>query len=362
MRKRFKGPQMWGVILILVMVVGVIGVIVRWFAPFEERTAEQFPWGISAALNMFCGLSVAAGAFSVAATLWASRIETYKPILRASLLIGYAGFLTAFVSACLQHKFRWHILSALWSPRSIPAGALVAFAIYTVALAAEFLPISIFTKRYRRAHEWIRYTGMLVTCVAAVLAARQQVSFVELLRVAPASFSPMWVTPMLPVHLYFSALCVSVALIIFAYWRVTMATGKAIARECFDGLSKAFLVLLLVTLGARVLDITDTGQWRNLLHNHLYDYLFGLEVVLYLAPVLFLLNRHRSDYVLVYDCSVLVIAGFLVNRLNTLITSREVIVGYAFVARASDMAVAVAIIAAAIAMFSWLSKRLPVFA
>lgn len=362
MFKFTSGPKTYPIILTSILTAGLIGLIWQWMTPSYAHPIEPFPWGLLEALNICCGLAVTAGSFSIASALWVSRLGAFKPALRHILLLGYLSYLVAIVAACIQYGVRTPILLQLWSPKSFRAGIAVALPLYSLVVWIEFLPRRYFASRRHLSYESVRYVGVLLVCLAAVLAAVQQVSSVDLLRVATKQFSPIWVTAMLPVHLYCSSLCGALALLLFAYWRTTVVRGGTESRACFTDLARAFLILLFVTGTVRLLDITDTRQWSNLLQSRLYDYLFGLELVLYVAPIIFLLGRHMSDYVLIYDCSIIGIAGLVVNRLNTVITAREVIVGSAFVPRLSEFVVAIAIIAAAVAAFARASKQLLVYA
>lgn len=360
MLRPFKSLNQWGFTLVIVLLAGAVSLWRFWLGPVH--VAEEFPWGFSAALNIFCGLALATGGFAIAATLLVLRVEHYRPLLRASMFIAYFGYAVALAAAFFQYRWHWEMLWSLWSPKAIPAGAGIAFLLYSVVLIAEFLPDASRIQKRPLIVAGVRYTGMLLTCIAAMLAGLQQVSFVRLLYVAPGSFSSIWVTAMLPVQLYLTAVCGALAVLVVVCWQVAIRREKAVSEDMFDSIGRALLILLLFSIGVRVLDVTDSGQWHNLLHSHFHDYLFGLELVLLIAPAIFLLARSRDEHRMVYDSSLMIIAGFLVNRLNIAITSREAIVGKNLVPDFSEAVVALAIIAAAVGIVSWITKRVPLFA
>ena len=119
----------------------------------------------------------------------------------------------------------------------------------------------------------------------------------------------------------------------------------------------ALKIVLSVTIGIRILGLTDLHQWHNLANNHLYRYLFGLEIILFLAPSLFLLNAREGEYKLLYECSLMAIVGFLTNRLNTAITAREIVTGISFRPDLSDMTFSIAVISVATGAFSCTMRR-----
>jgi Ni/Fe-hydrogenase subunit HybB-like protein len=92
-------------------------------------------------------------------------------------------------------------------------------------------------------------------------------------------------------------------------------------------------------------------------------YLFWLEISLSMIAPLILLSqkRIRQSANGLYLCSVLVVLGFITNRLNVSITGMETAAGMHYVPRWTEISVTGAIIAAGFALFGMAVKYLPIF-
>lgn len=354
MLSKAKGLSFWRIFLVAVILAGATAYVIDCFRGYPLHLYDEFPWDISATLNIFCGLSLAAGGMTIAAVLAVLRLSEYRLLRRSSLLIAYFGFLSALGTSVLRYRLGWSNIWSLWSPHSIPAGAGVALLLYSVVVIDnEFSG----PKHAFVSHPAFRYILMLLTCAAAFIGGLQEAAFLNLMAVAPGRFSPIWVTSMLPVNMFLSGVSGCLALTIIALWSFGRSNLGRLPAEPLHAAAAALKVVLLVTIGIRMLELTDLHQWHNVANNHLYGYLLGLELTLFLAPALFLLNARKGEYRLIYDCSLMVIAGFLANRLNTAITSREVVIGVTFHPRVSDIVFAMAVIALATAAFAFTMRR-----
>jgi Ni/Fe-hydrogenase subunit HybB-like protein len=92
-------------------------------------------------------------------------------------------------------------------------------------------------------------------------------------------------------------------------------------------------------------------------------YFFWLEVTLSLIAPLILLSRPsiRQTAGGLYLTSVLVVLGFITNRLNVSITGQETAAGLHYVPKWTEIAVTGAMIAAGFALFGLATKYLPIF-
>src|SRR5207244_1186097 len=92
-------------------------------------------------------------------------------------------------------------------------------------------------------------------------------------------------------------------------------------------------------------------------------YLFWLEITLALiAPLLLLSQRKvRNTAGGLYVAAVLVVLGFVTNRLNVSITGMEGSAGLRYIPKWTEVAVTAAIVAGGFALFGLAAKYLPIF-
>jgi Ni/Fe-hydrogenase subunit HybB-like protein len=354
---------LWESIFVLLTLFGLYSVYLRRLQGWGSQTSlkEIFPWGLCAGLDVFCGMALAVGCFTVAATLYLLRIQAYRPILRISLVTGYLGFLVAVLATIANRPIRFWSLVSLWTPHWAVLGLGSAWVLYTVLLALEFYP-EIWRESGPHVLSSIRplILGLLAVS-AATLSALHQSALTRLLIIAPDKFSSLWLTPMLPVLLYLSSLCAGLALVVFAAWHANRAIGKGLPPNLLSEIAQALGLLLSLYVSLRFVELLDTRVLPLLLENHLHNYLLAVELSLWLIPAFLLIREHGIlSSQRLYNCAALVLAGFVTNRLNISITAREAVAGVFYVPQWIDVMIAYGVIAVGAGLFSLAVRYLPV--
>jgi Ni/Fe-hydrogenase subunit HybB-like protein len=90
--------------------------------------------------------------------------------------------------------------------------------------------------------------------------------------------------------------------------------------------------------------------------------MFALEISLMLLPALLLFRSHVVNRPgALYASALMVVLGFVANRLNVAVTGIERAAGATYVPKWTELVVTFAIIAAGFALFKAAAKYLPVF-
>jgi len=359
MLTQISRQKLWRLLFICSLIACALSLLVNRATGAASLLTPGYLWSLTSALVTAGGLSLAVGGFTVAGVIAASRDSGLLRLHRLCLMLACTGYFVAVAAMVLQFHLGWRSLWELWSPRSLPAGAGVSLLLCLVLMAREF------GYDQPRLSPWVRnavadYVGTLITCLVAVVVALQQMTFIRIVWLAPDQFSPIWSGPMLSIYVFLSDICLTLALLIFAFWHLARITGTPPPAETMEGVARALTIVVVATVVLRMLEITDLRQWHTLLESHLSDYLFGLELVLLLTPALFLLNRRLGEQLLDYNCSVMVIGGVVLSRLNLAITSREMVLGTSFFPRVIDVILAGTTLFAGISIFVWLLAHDPV--
>jgi Ni/Fe-hydrogenase subunit HybB-like protein len=120
--------------------------------------------------------------------------------------------------------------------------------------------------------------------------------------------------------------------------------------------------LLAVFLTIRFLDLLHRDVLGLVLVNRTETWLFWLECALFAVPTLLLFSqRIRHNPVSLYFMALLVLFGFIANRLNVSVTGMEAASGVHYVPRWTEIAITLAICALGFAVFRWAVLNLPVF-
>ena len=363
---RWPRLTLWQWVFAIVMLAGLYAAYVRVVYGLGGATnlSDQFPWGLWIGFDVLCGVGLAAGGFTLAAIVHIFNIERYKPILRATILTAFLGYLLVILALLfdLGRPYRiWHPL-VMWNPRSVMFEVAWCVMLYTAVLALEFAPVVFERYGWRAPLRWMRAVSLPLVIAGVILSTLHQSSLGSLYLIVPHKLYPLWYSPLLPLFFFVSALCVGFAMTIFESWHSSRAFGKQLERPLLASMARVLAVLLLVYLGMRFLDLHHRGALHLLQESRTETYLFGLEIALLLIPVLFLFRRRiRMNPAALYACAVAVIFGFVTNRLNVSVTGMEHAAGVQYVPSWMEITVSLGLVALGFALFAIAVRYLPVF-
>jgi Ni/Fe-hydrogenase subunit HybB-like protein len=99
-----------------------------------------------------------------------------------------------------------------------------------------------------------------------------------------------------------------------------------------------------------------------LTQNRIETWLFALEIALTAVPMVLLFQaRVRMRPGALYACAVMVVFGFITNRLNVGTTGLETGSGTHYIPKWSEVAITLMIVAAGLAIFRGIAAYFPVF-
>jgi Ni/Fe-hydrogenase subunit HybB-like protein len=330
----------------------------------STNLSDRFPWGIWIAFDIMCGVGLAAGGFTLVAIVHIFAIERYKPVLRPAILTAFLGYVLVVVGLLydLGRPDRlWHPL-VMWNPRSVMFEVAWCVTLYTTVLFLEFLPVVFEKFGWHRPMEWIHRISVPLMILGVLLSTLHQSSLGTLFLIVPEKLYPLWYSPILPLLFYVSAIAVGLAMTIFESWHSSRAFGRALELPLLASLARVLAVVLSVYLWIRFLDLSHRHAWSLLLRNRMETWLFGLEMVLTLVPTVLLYQaRVRKDPGRLYACAVMVVFGFIANRLNVGTTGLEAGSGTHYVPKWSEVAITLSIVASGFAIFRLAASYFPIF-
>ncbi len=345
------------------MVAGVYATYLRFAYGLGGATnlTDQFPWGIWIGFDVLCGVGLAAGGFTLAATVHIFNIERYKPIVRPAILTAFLGYLLVIVALMFDLGRPYNIWKPLvmWNPHSVMFEVGWCVMLYTTVLALEFAPVVFERLQWKRTLQWLRKVTIPIIILGVILSTLHQSSLGSLYLIVPHKLYPLWYSPMLPVFFFISAVAVGLAMTIFESWHSARAFGQELEFSLLAGLSRVLAVVLALLLTIRTLDLLHRDALRLAFEPRTETYLFWLEIALLAIPML-LLFRGRLGPRSLYGCALMVIFGFVTNRLNVSVTGMEGGSGATYIPKWSEVAVTLAIIALGFAIFRFAVHRLPV--
>ena len=357
----------WKLVFLFLMAAGLYATIVRFTQGLGRSTnlSDQFPWGIWIGFDVLCGVMLAAGGFTLTAAVHILNIKRLHPIIRPTILTAFLGYLLVCVALMfdLGRPYNiWHPL-IMRNPHSVMFEVAYCVMLYTSVLALEFSPIVLERFNLQKPLKIIR--GVLIPLVicGVILSTLHQSSLGTLYLIMPEKLHPFWYTPLLPVFFFISAIAVGLAMTIFESSMSAKHFGRQLELPILQELGRVLVVVLSVYGILRFEDLLHRGVLKLAFRPGYEMYLFWLEIALSLILPLLLLSqaRVRSTAGGLYVAAVLVVLGFITNRLNVSITGLESSAGMHYIPKWTEIAVTGAIIAAGFALFGLATKYLPIF-
>lgn len=348
----------WRAVLVLILAAGFYSTVLRFTRGLGAATnlSDQFPWGLWIGFDVLCGVGLAAGGFTLAAIVYVFHIERFHPILRPSILTAFLGY--ALVAVALLYDLGkpyniWHPL-VMWNPHSVMFEVAWCVMLYLTVLALEFSPAVFERFHLRTPLKVIQASTIPLVITGVILSTLHQSSLGSLFLIVPEKLHPYWYSPFLPLYFFISAVGVGMAMVIFESNLSSRAFGREIEMSLLEVLGRAMAVVLGFYGLLRFEDLWSRGALVHLREPSTETVLFVLEISLgLLIPLPMLMFRKiREDRESLYGVAVLVITGFLLNRLNVSVTGLEASSGVHYFPRWTEAAVTLSIVGVGFLLFS----------
>jgi Ni/Fe-hydrogenase subunit HybB-like protein len=357
----------WRAVLVVILAAGAYSTWLRFTKGLGAAThlSDRFPWGLWIGFDVICGVGLAAGGFTLAAIVYVLNLRRFRPVLRPSILTAFLGYGMVAVALIfdLGRPYNiWHPL-VMWNPRSVMFEVAWCVMLYLAVLALEFSP-AVFERFGMHTHLKILETiAIPLVIVGVLLSTLHQSSLGSLFLIVPAKLHPYWYSPLLPLLFFVSAVAVGMAMVIFESNLSARAFGREIEMPLLAALGKALAVALGVYGILRFQDLLGRGALVYLQRPTKETILFALEIVLgvLLPLVLLLFHRVRENRQGLFAAAVLVITGFLLNRLNVSITGLEASAQAHYFPKWTEIAVTLSMLGTGFLCFALATRYFKVF-
>lgn len=350
--------------LFLLLMMGGVGAAylgVHFGFSSTNQLSGTFPSGLCFGLNVFCGIALAAGCFTVATVASIVGGREWHVIGKATLLAGALGYFIAILGANATEHVGSRAWLALWSSYSMVSGAAWTVILLGLLLLAEFLPECSLNSARSRWYALLKQLDLPLLIFATFLAAMHQFGLNRLIRGSEARLSPLWTGPSLLPLFYLSSIALGLAVVLFASWRSLIAFQRGLPETMQPVIARLLAAVIFVYLVVRMLDLMERGLIGSVFGISRESLLVLLELVLLVCGMLWIHGSESNPRELFFG-STLIIIGVITNRLNTDITALEAGTGQTYLPRWTEFLIAYSLIAAGVAGFVVGVKHLSVFA
>jgi len=350
-------------ILSALVILGLIPIVIRYIYGLGaiSNLSDGRPWGLWISFDLYCGVALAAGGFTLAGVVYVFRLEKYHSVARPAVLTAFLGYTLVILALLVdlgQPWFIWHIMITpnIHSPL-FEVGVCVLT--YTIVLALEFSP-AVFEKfNWHLPLRVIRSIQIPLVIAGVCLSTLHQSSLGSMLLMAPTYLHPLWYTPILPIMFLNSAIAVGPAMVMFESTLTGKALGHKQNHEIMEGLGKAIPWILGIYLALKLVDLLVAGEIGLIFTAYPYNINWWIEIMVgIVAPmILFNLKSIRKTDTRLFWVATLVVLGLVINRFNVSMFALAMRPGYTYVPTWMEFAISAGLVADSMLVI-WLAYKL----
>jgi Ni/Fe-hydrogenase subunit HybB-like protein len=365
--ERFR-PGFWTYLFFVILAAGATVTVLRYWKGLGAVTnlSDRFPWGLWVGFDVLCGVGLAAGGFTITTAVYVFNLKRFQPIVRPTVLTAFLGYLLVAVGLMYDLGKPWNIWHPLvmWNPRSPMFEVSWCVMLYLTVLALEFSGVVFERLGWKRALVVQHAATVPLVIAGAIISTLHQSSLGSFYLIMPAKLHPLWYTPYLPVMFFLSAFAGGLAMMIIESRISSRALGRGLEMPLLMSIGKALGVALAVYGAARLADLASRGVLAEAFSTGREAFFFQLElgIGVILPMALLALPAVRRNSGRLYGAALLVVAGFIMDRLNVSITGLEGAQGGRYFPTAAEGIITIMLVAIGVAAFGLAVRFLPIMA
>ncbi|MCK4724086.1 MAG: Ni/Fe-hydrogenase cytochrome b subunit, partial [Dehalococcoidia bacterium] len=320
-------------VLGILVILGIIPIIIRYINGLGavSNLSDGRPWGFWISFDLYCGVALAAGGFTLAGVVYIFNLKKYHSVVRPAVLTAFLGYTLVILALLVDLGQPWYIWHAMiyWNIHSPLFEVAICVMAYTTVLALEFSP-AVFEGLNKsnfpviRRFNWhiplriIRSIQIPLVIAGVVLSTLHQSSLGSMLLMMPETLHALWYSPILPILFLTSAVAVGPAMVIFESTLSTKVFGHKLDLDVLSGLGRAIPYILGIYLLLKLVDLTARGNLGLIFSAYPQNLLWWGEIIIgVILPIILLsmpgVRQNRSG---VFWSAVLVVIGLIFNRFN----------------------------------------------
>jgi len=348
------------------MAIGLVLVVIRFANGLGAVTnlTDGRAWGLWISFDLYCGVALAAGGFTLAGAVYVFNLKKYYPIVRSAILTAFLGYLMVIFALLVdlgQPWRMWHMI-IYWNLHSPLFEVGWCVLLYTTVLALEFSPNVFERFNLQVPLRVIRAIQIPLVIAGIVLSTLHQSSLGSIMLLMPDKIHPLWFTPILPILFLLSAISVGLAMVIVETSLAGKGLGHHVDLDILAGLGRALPYVLGLYLVVKLGDLLVAGELGLIFTSGRYSIMFLVEVVggVVVPLILFALPAVRRSRTVLFWSALLVVLGLVLNRFNVTLMALAPRPGTVYFPHPIEFAVSIAVVAAGVFAYIMANRYLPI--
>jgi len=365
MIQRIRSLPLGTSILSGLVILGLVPIVLRYLNGLGAITnlSDGRAWGFWISFDLYCGVALAAGGFTLAGAVYIFNLRKYHPVVRPAVLTAFLGYTLVVLALLVDLGQPWYIWHAIiyWNVHSPLFEVAICVMTYTAVLALEFSPAVFERLNWNVPLRIIRAVQIPLVITGVVLSTLHQSSLGSMLLLMPDTLHALWYSPILPILFLTSAVAVGPAMVIFESTLSNRAFSHELDLDVLSGLARAIPYILGLYLLLKLVDLMVAGELGLLFSGYPHNLLWWAEITVgvVLPIVLFSLASVRQSRRQLFWCAVLVVVGLVLNRFNASMLALDMRPGFTYFPHWMEFAISVGLVADALLVVVLAYRFLP---
>lgn len=354
----------------LILAIGIPTLVYRFAVGLGATTnlSQTSPWGLWIGFDMMTGIVLAAGGFTIGATVQIFGLKEYHCIERPAILTAFLGYVMAVIGLIADLGRPWNMAVFPFNYGSASALFEVAWCVlcYTTVLFLEFTVPFFEWLGWRKLHGIMKKALIGLTVLSVMFSTMHQSALGSLFLLAPTKLHPLWYSSFMFIFFFISAVIAGLCMVIFE-----STISHKVFHKQFEGqhIDAAKLQLGLGKAASLVMFAYFFLKLQGVIDGHAWDYLatgwgawFLLEILgfVLLPSILFAYGSRNGKVKFVQIASVIGVLGIILNRLNVAVIAYNWRLPVRYVPSFGEIMVSLSLVTIGVLLFRWIVNRMPI--
>jgi Ni/Fe-hydrogenase subunit HybB-like protein len=356
-----------------VIAVGLVLIVLRFTKGLGAVTnlSQEYPWGIWIGFDVVTGVAFAGGAYVITFMVYILGMETYRPIVKATVLNGFLAYVFYAGALALDVGRPWNMINPIignsFGVSSVLFLVAWHFLLYMIAELLEFSPVIANWLGLERVRRWLHRLTLGAVIFGITLSTLHQSGLGALYLMTKGKVHPLWFTEFIPILFFVSSIFAGLSMVIFegsishkVFAHQLDAKHHAAHDRILIGLAKTCAGAMFVYLFLKLLVFIHDGHWVYLGTPLGAWYLLEILGFVALPCALFLFGVRGMNVRTVRVAAVLTLLGIVMNRLNVTVVAFKWDAPVRYYPHWMEVMITLAIIFIEIWVFRWVVNRMAV--
>jgi Ni/Fe-hydrogenase subunit HybB-like protein len=354
----------------VILAVGVPLLIARFALGLGATTnlSQTAPWGLWIGFDMMTGIVLAAGGFTIGATVQIFGLKEYHAIERPAILTAFLGYVMAVIGLIADLGRPWNMAFVPFNYGTASALFEVAWCVmcYTTVLFLEFTVPFFEWLGWKRLHEVMRKALIGLTVLSVMFSTMHQSALGSLFLLAPTKLHPLWYSGFIFIFFFISAIIAGLCMVIFESTVSHKVFHRQFEGQHIDveklqlGIAKAAALVMFAYFFLKLQGVIDGHAWGYLLTGWGAWFLVEVLGFVLLPSLMFAYGARNSNVKLVRIAAVIGVLGIILNRLNVSVIAYNWNLPTRYVPSWMEVWVSVTLVTIGVLLFRWIVNRMPI--